>query len=34
MREMSVLLLAIGAEDVTHDKEIEVLGIAVGFVVE
>src|SRR5262245_17065893 len=31
---MSVLLLAIGAEDLTHDEEVKLIGVAVGFVFE
>ena len=34
VREMGVLVLAVGAEDLLHDEEVEVIGVAAGFVVE
>ena len=29
---MSVLLLAVGSEDLTHNKQVELVGVATGFV--
>lgn len=31
---MRILLLAVGAEDLTHDQDVELVGIATGFIFE